>query len=755
MIALASVAIPVYATSSSVGNAEISGMSTRAVSVLNSLSVTQYANHTGQALGLGWLPDNVPAGARVTPVYAAALPTHFEWTSNGGYNWMTSVKNQGGCGSCVAFAAVGATEAQFKIQGNNPSWNLDLSEQHLFSCGGGTCSGGWYISSALNYLQQYGTPDESCSPYQGGSGSCSNSCPDWQSRAFKISSWSWVGNNVGAVEAALMNGPLVAGFTVYADFYYGYNGGVYHWDHVSQAVGGHAVVIVGYDQPGQYWVVKNSWGSGWGENGYFRIGFGEAGIENYVASIRALAPPVPPTPPSNSPPTVSGLTPSKSSPQVLGTTITWTASATDPEGDPILYRFWLQVGSDAWVVTQDWSSSNTWGWTPTAAGTYNVGVWIRDGKHASSSGFDARLIVNGYGVASPPSNGPPAVSSLTSGRVSPQVVGTTIAWTCSASDPEGDPILYRFWLQAGSSVWIVTQDWSSSNAWAWTPTVAGTYNVGCWVRDGKHADATGFDDRKIVNGYSITPVQVPSNGPPTVSGLTSDKASPQVVGTTVTWRSSASDPEGDPILYRFWLQAGSGAWVVTQDWSSSNSWSWSPNVAGTYNVGVWVRDGKHASSTGYDARLIVNGYSITSAPPNGPPTVSSLTPDRASPQQVGTVITWTCSATDLEGDPIQYRFWLQTGPGIPWVVTQDWSSSNAWSWTPNTPGTYNVGCWVRDGKHAGPTSFDDRKIVYGYVVPTASALIQPPSLTFLTPPFVRCGVEDRTYYPIINHQANS
>ena len=222
MIVLASVAIPVYATSSSVRNAETSGMSTRAVSVLNSLSVTQYANHTGQALGLGWLPDDVPAGARVTPVYAAALPTHFEWTSNGGYNWMTSVKNQGGCGSCVAFAAVGATEAQFKIQGNNPSWNLDLSEQHLFSCGGGTCSGGWQIGSALNYLQNYGTPDESCSPYQAQSGqaSCSNSCPDWQSRAFKISSWSWVAANPSALEAALMNGPLVAGFTVHTDFYY-------------------------------------------------------------------------------------------------------------------------------------------------------------------------------------------------------------------------------------------------------------------------------------------------------------------------------------------------------------------------------------------------------------------------------------------------------------------------------------------------------------------------------------------------------
>jgi hypothetical protein len=293
MITLSSLAIPAYATSSSIQNGNTSALSTHGYL----LGAMQDANSTAEALGLGWLPEDVPADARVTPVYAAALPTHFDWRSNTGSNWMTSVKNQGGCGSCVAFGAVGATEAQFKIQASNPGWSLDLSEQHLFSCGGGSCSGGWYISAALNYLKNYGTPDESCSPYQAQSGqaSCSNSCPDWQSRAFKIASWSWVANNPSALQAALMNGPLVAGFTVYSDFF-GYHGGVYHWDHVSSAVGGHAIVIVGYDSNEEYWIVKNSWGASWGENGYFRIGFREAGIENYAASIKVQAPSPPPSP---------------------------------------------------------------------------------------------------------------------------------------------------------------------------------------------------------------------------------------------------------------------------------------------------------------------------------------------------------------------------------------------------------------------------------------------------------------------------
>ena len=126
-------------------------------------------------------------------------------------------------------------------------------------------------------------------------------------------------------------------------------------------------------------------------------------------------------------------------------------------------------------------------------------------------------------------------------------------------------------------------------------------------------DSTGYDARLIVNGYSVTSAQAPANRPPTVSVLAPDKASPQAVGTAVTWTCSATDPEGDPIQYRFWLQSGTGAWIITQDWSSPNIWRWTPKVGSTYNIGCWVRDGKHAGPTGYDARLIVNGYSITSA----------------------------------------------------------------------------------------------------------------------------------------------
>jgi C1A family cysteine protease len=277
-----------YATISPVENSTV-GYSTPGAT--GAAPPTDYNNETS-SYTLGWLPEEIPEQSRSRPFVAAALPSHFDWRENSAYDWMTSVKNQGGCGSCVAFAAIGATEAQFRIDRNNPSWNLDLSEQHLFSCGGGQCGYGWYISAALNRLRDYGTPDEACYPYTGSDAKCSAGCADWQTRAFKLEGWNWIANDPGSIEAALMNGPLVAGFTVYTDFF-SYRGGVYY--HVSGTVaGGHAVALVGYDSNEQYWIVKNSWGPSWGEKGYFRIGFGEAGIENYVAAVRSGSSPHPP-----------------------------------------------------------------------------------------------------------------------------------------------------------------------------------------------------------------------------------------------------------------------------------------------------------------------------------------------------------------------------------------------------------------------------------------------------------------------------
>jgi len=258
-------------------------------------STTSTVTTTTTHKGLGWLPEPVTTTrttVTTTRTYPP-LPERFDWTDYQGHDWVTPIRDQGGCGSCVAFATVGVVEAQYRIYYNRSDWNIDLSEQHLFSCGGGQCSFGWYLSSAMDYMRDSGTPDEACYPYGSGDGNdrpCSGSCPDWSSRTYKISGWNWVNPTVPDIEAALMTGPVLVAFTVHYDFF-SYTSGIYHWDGSSGIAGGHAVVIVGYDNAYQYWKVKNSWGPDWGENGFFRIGFGEGGIEDNVISA-SLAPPV-------------------------------------------------------------------------------------------------------------------------------------------------------------------------------------------------------------------------------------------------------------------------------------------------------------------------------------------------------------------------------------------------------------------------------------------------------------------------------
>ena len=88
-----------------------------------------------------------------------------DWRSIDGQDWTTAIRDQGNCGSCVAFGTVGAIESRLEIVHNNPGLSPDLSEAHLFFCGGGQCDTGWWPSAAMNYARDTGIADEACYPY--------------------------------------------------------------------------------------------------------------------------------------------------------------------------------------------------------------------------------------------------------------------------------------------------------------------------------------------------------------------------------------------------------------------------------------------------------------------------------------------------------------------------------------------------------------------------------------------------------------
>ncbi|MDD1752797.1 MAG: hypothetical protein LUQ38_06900 [Methanotrichaceae archaeon] len=315
----------------------------------------------------------------------------------------------------------------------------------------------------------------------------------------------------------------------------------------------------------------------------------------------------------NQPPVITTLASSAPSPQPIGSQIVWKATAYDPEGDLVLFRYWLNGPSTGglWRLIRDWSTDPQWVWPATTAdaGNSQVMVQIKDGFHARISGWDDDASAL-FTVLRP--NLPPQLKFLIPDRPSPQFAGDRIRWTALASDSDKDPILYRFWLNGPSTGndWKIAQDWSTRNTWLWTPrsTDAGAYAVFAYVRDGKHAGVEGYDG---ILGTSY--VLLAGNRPPVAISLTSTEASPQYAGTSVKWMTTASDPENDPLFYRFWLKGPStgNKWKIVQDWSTSNIWQWitRPDNTGDYSIYVYVNDGKHAKMGGYDS-IISQTYTL-------------------------------------------------------------------------------------------------------------------------------------------------
>jgi len=204
------------------------------------------------------------------------LPPAFDWRERDGKNFVSPMLDQGRCGSCVAFAAVATFETQLNIAANDTSSPWQLSPQYLFSCGGGGCSFGWMPEAAARFLVNKGVTDNACMPYTSGAHGdnvrCNTACTNASERVVKPIGYARPttgGASIASVKRALLKGPLMASMVVYDDFMF-YAGGVYKHVTGSRA-GGHAVSIVGWNDERKSWVVRNSWGPGWGTNGYFEI----------------------------------------------------------------------------------------------------------------------------------------------------------------------------------------------------------------------------------------------------------------------------------------------------------------------------------------------------------------------------------------------------------------------------------------------------------------------------------------------------
>ncbi|MGQ9600213.1 MAG: C1 family peptidase [Anaerolineae bacterium] len=254
-------------------------------------------------LGLRLIPEELAriamSMAEQAPV-EAVFPPAWDWRNVDGVDWTTPIRDQQACGSCVAFGTVAVLEIMLKRHQNDAALQPDLSEAHLFFCGcGNCCDTGWWPSYALNYAQAKGVPDEVCFPYQDRNLSCSSSCADWRERVIKVTGWQEVLDVGARKEWLATKGPMIGCMAVYRDFF-SYTGGVYRYTSGGLA-GYHAVGVIGYSEVEQCWLCKNSWGMGWGEAGWFKIGYGECGLDSQFAmyGVEDVLPPgsPPPAPP--------------------------------------------------------------------------------------------------------------------------------------------------------------------------------------------------------------------------------------------------------------------------------------------------------------------------------------------------------------------------------------------------------------------------------------------------------------------------
>ena len=193
-----------------------------------------------------------------------------------------AIRNQGQCGSCWAFGATEALSDRFAIE---TSSDVILSPQHLVSCDRNNfgCNGG-YLNKAWDFMTKTGVMTDACYPYTSGTagvdGDCKSSCSDGSSPVFYHSTGTTTSRTNSVTQQHLQaEGPVEAAFTVYEDFM-SYKSGIY--THTTGGMlGGHAIKNVGWGSEGgvKYWIMANSWGTSWGEDGFFKIKMGDCGID--------------------------------------------------------------------------------------------------------------------------------------------------------------------------------------------------------------------------------------------------------------------------------------------------------------------------------------------------------------------------------------------------------------------------------------------------------------------------------------------
>ncbi len=219
-----------------------------------------------------------------------------DWRNRWGWPWITTIRDQNGCEACWLFAAVALVESMVRIEHCVWPW---YSEGDGHKGMHATCCQCGNPENALDWIKNNSLADPGCFAWPvtasgctgcGGTGGAPydavayTATSDRPGRSVRIPAYTHVGSVSDQKTWLDTVGPLVCGMTVWTDFFY-YGSGVYHKQatvggNPNKVEGGHVMLVVGYDDMLNCWIVKNSWGTGWGDGGFCKIGYGEVDIDS-------------------------------------------------------------------------------------------------------------------------------------------------------------------------------------------------------------------------------------------------------------------------------------------------------------------------------------------------------------------------------------------------------------------------------------------------------------------------------------------
>ena len=567
---------------------------------------------------------NAAPGAYISPMVSAKLAGAPGTSCSllGNLQYTPSERNQGSCGNCWAWAGTGVMEIDYARQmGLKDRFSVQyLDSNYNGGCGvNGACCGGWLEDLAGFYKSkgkaipwsnsnaQYKDPSRTCGGCSAQSASSISTSPSYSISSITATTIPTQGAGkeaaISNIKNVLQQGkavwfgyflPTGTAWSAFTSFWNNnaesvvwqpdaYSGNIYNY----QTGGGHAVLCVGYDDTdpnNRYWIMLNSWGkSTLRPGGLFRVNmnmnydcqYPGLGYAFYWMTLDMTYP----SGTNGAPATPS--TPAGSSAGSINCALSYTTSATDPDGDNVKYAFDWGDGSTSptGLVTSGTAGTASHSWSK--AGTYSVTATATDSKGVASAASTAQSVTISSNRAP---NKPPAPSGSSSGSML-----STYCYSASAVDPDGDTVqlIFDWGDKSTSQVGPASSNAKVSASHSWSQP--GTYYVKVMAKDSKNADSSWSSS--LVVKISSTSNRAP-NTPSTPSGSKSGYA-----GRPYYFTSYATDPDRENIRYTFdWGDASTTqSNFVTSGTSVRLAHTW--NSAGSYLVKVQAADASGTASS--------------------------------------------------------------------------------------------------------------------------------------------------------------